>query len=55
MDAHGGRLPFTDKADPEVIKKETGLSKNAFKRAVGRLMKEGRAVIEKDGIVRKDK
>lgn len=55
MDAHGGRLPFTDKADPEVIKKETGLSKNAFKRAVGRLMKEGQAVIEKDGIVRKDK
>ena len=55
MDAHGGRLPFTDKADPEVIKKETGLSKNAFKRAGGRLMKEGRAVIEKDGIVRKDK
>ena len=36
----GGSLPFTDKADPEQIKKELGLSKNAFKRAVGHLLKE---------------
>ncbi len=35
-----GVLPFTDKADPEVIKSELGLSKAAFKRAVGRLLKE---------------
>ena len=34
--------PFNDKADPELIKQEFGLSKNAFKRAVGRLLKEGR-------------
>lgn len=37
---NGGSLPFTDKADPELIKRELGLSKNAFKRAVGRLLKE---------------
>ena len=35
----GGRLPFTDKASPELIEKEFGISKNAFKRAVGRLLK----------------
>ena len=35
-----GKLPFTDKADPEMIRSETGLSKAAFKRAVGKLYKE---------------
>lgn len=40
MQENGGRLPFTDKAEPERIKKEFGLSKNAFKRAVGKLLKE---------------
>ena len=43
--SYQGVLPFTDKADKEVIKKEFGLSKNAFKRAVGRLLKEGRIEI----------
>lgn len=45
IDRYGGKLPFTDKADPEYIKLMTGLTKNAFKRAVGRLYKEGRIVI----------
>ena len=35
-----GVLPFTDKANPEVIKREFGMSKNEFKRAVGHLYKE---------------
>ena len=35
-----GELPFDDKAAPEVIQREFGLSKNAFKRAVGHLLKE---------------
>lgn len=35
-----GELPFDDKASPEVIQREFGLSKNAFKRAVGHLLKE---------------
>lgn len=35
-----GFLPLNDKSDPEEIKKYLSLSKNAFKRAVGRLMKE---------------
>lgn len=45
IEMYGGRLPFTDKADPELIQKEFGLSKNAFKRAVGRLLKEGKIEI----------
>lgn len=47
---NGGRLPFTDKAEPEQIKKEFGLSKNAFKRAVGRLLKEGKIKIGEKSI-----
>ena len=37
-----GVLPFDDKAAPEVIKDKFGLSKSAFKRAVGRLLKDGK-------------
>ena len=40
-----GVLPFTDKADPEKIKREFNLSKNAFKRAVGHLLKDRRVKI----------
>ena len=36
IDEFDGVLPFTDKASPEVIERELHLSKNAFKRAVGR-------------------
>ncbi len=50
---HGGKLPFTDKASPELIREETQMSKNEFKRAVGRLLKEGRIEITKDSIVEK--
>ncbi len=41
----GGAYPFTDKAGAEQIKKETGLSRNAFKRAAGRLLKAGKIEI----------
>lgn len=50
MNSRGGRYPFTDKADAETIKRETGLSRNAFKRAVGRLLKAGKIEITPDGI-----
>ena len=49
-----GVLPFDDKARPETILREFGLSKNAFKRAVGRLMKQGRVEIS-GGKIRKIK
>lgn len=53
MEKNNGRLGFTDKAAPDFIKCKTGMSKNAFKRAVGRLLKEGKIVIEADSIVLK--
>ncbi len=52
IDEYDGVLPFDDKVSPEVIKREFGLSKNAFKRAVGRLMKQGRVEI-RDGKIRR--
>ena len=45
-----GVLPFNDKADPEVIAREFKLSKNAFKRAVGHLLKEGKVEITEKSI-----
>lgn len=47
---YDGVLPFNDKASPEIIERETGLSKNAFKRGVGRLLKEGRIEITERSI-----
>lgn len=52
IDEYAGVLPFNDKASPEVIKRETGLSKNAFKRAVGHLYKEHKIEIT-DKVIRK--
>ena len=52
LDSYSGVLPFTEKADPEVIRRETGMSKNEFKRAVGHLLKSGEIVM-KDKVIRK--
>lgn len=52
IDSYDGVLPFTEKADPEVIRRETGMSKNEFKRAAGRLFKDRRIVI-RDGVIRR--
>ncbi|MCR4893064.1 MAG: S1 RNA-binding domain-containing protein [Lachnospiraceae bacterium] len=51
MKDRGGFLPFTDKADPELIRDTCHMSKNAFKRAVGHLMKQGLVRIEPSQIV----
>lgn len=50
IEEFSGVLPFTDKASPETIKRELGLSKNAFKRAVGHLLKEGKIEITERAI-----
>lgn len=50
MKDQDGAIPFTDKSDAEDIKEEFGMSKNAFKRAVGRLLKEGRIEILENSI-----
>ena len=49
-----GFLPYHDKTSPELIKAKFGLSKNAFKRAIGHLQKEGKLLIEEDGISKAD-
>ena len=48
-----GVLPFNDKVSPAIIKREFGLSKNAFKRAVGRLLKQGRIEITENRIIKR--
>ncbi len=48
--SYKGVLPFTDKADKELIKKEFGLSKNAFKRAIGKLLKDRKIEITESTI-----
>lgn len=48
IEKNGGFLPFTDKADPQRIKAEFGMSKAAFKRAVGRLLKQGKITIDEN-------
>lgn len=50
LNDYGGVLPFNDKAEPKVIEKEFGISKNAFKRAVGRLLKAGKIKITEQSI-----
>ena len=52
IDRFGGALPFNDKAAPEVIRRETGMSKNEFKRAVGNLLKNNRIKITEKGILK---
>lgn len=52
IDGRGGNLPFNDKASPEIIRRETNMSKNEFKRAVGRLLKEGKIEIGEENIRR---
>lgn len=53
LEKRGGKLPFTDKAAPDVIREEMGMSKNEFKRAVGRLYKQKLIELKSDCIVLK--
>jgi uncharacterized protein len=46
----GGRLPFHDDSTPEEIRAAFGLSKKAFKQAIGSLFRERQIVISKHGI-----
>ncbi|SCP95676.1 CvfB family protein [Anaerobium acetethylicum] len=50
IESYEGILPFNDRVSPEIIKMEFDMSKNAFKRAVGRLLKEGRIEITEKNI-----
>ena len=46
----GGSLPLHDKSTPEEINAQLRMSKGAFKKAVGRLLKEGKINITDTGI-----
>jgi len=48
--SEGGKLYFHDKSSPEAIKAEFELSKKAFKRALGRLLKEEKIEIYEEFI-----
>lgn len=50
IESFDGVLPFSDKASPETIKRETQMSKSEFKRAVGHLLKEGKISIGEKSI-----
>jgi predicted RNA-binding protein (virulence factor B family) len=44
--SRNGAMPYSDKSMPEEIQERFGLSKGAFKRALGKLLKEGKAYQE---------
>ena len=48
LQSRNGRMPYCDDTPTEIIKAKFGISKAAFKRALGRLMKEGK-VYQEDG------
>ncbi len=50
IQSYSGVLPFNDKASPETIRRETQMSKNEFKRAVGHLLKTGKIEITENAI-----
>lgn len=46
LQMNDGSMPFTDKSDPEDIRATFQISKAAFKRALGKLMKDGKITQE---------
>ena len=48
LENRNGRMPYSDETSPDVIRDKFHISKAAFKRALGHLMKEGR-VEARDG------
>lgn len=46
MEGRGGAMPYWDKSNPEDIQDRFEMSKAAFKRALGKLMKEGKVYQE---------
>lgn len=48
LNENDGVIPFSDKSDPDDIRGTFNISKSAFKRALGKLMKEGK-IEQRDG------
>lgn len=49
--ANGGKLALTDKSAPELIYQQFGVSKKAYKQAIGSLYKDRKIVITEQGIL----
>ncbi len=54
LEANNGIIPFHDKSDPEEIRATFQISKSAFKRALGTLLKRGQIKQENEQIVKID-
>ncbi|MDD3178777.1 MAG: S1-like domain-containing RNA-binding protein [Opitutaceae bacterium] len=50
LKASGGRMPYHDNSPPEEIRATFGVSKKAFKQAIGALYRDHRILIEPSGI-----
>ena len=50
LNMNGGRLAFDDESSPDLIRQHFGVSKNAFKQALGKLYKTRRIAFTKPGI-----
>lgn len=48
LQQHDGKMPYSDETSPEIIKDKFQISKAAFKRAIGHLLKE-KLIYEQDG------
>jgi len=53
IDKYDGWLKLNDKSTPEKIEAEFGMSKKAFKRALGNLLKQNKISMDADGIKKK--
>ncbi|HJV47284.1 MAG TPA: hypothetical protein VJ824_16320, partial [Bacillota bacterium] len=51
----GGAMPYCDSTDPDMIRIKFHISKGAFKRALGKLMKEGKIYQEEGWTFLKEK
>lgn len=51
LEQNAGKLALTDKSAPELIYAKFGVSKKAFKQAIGSLYKEKKIVITDDGLI----
>ncbi|MEO3879733.1 CvfB family protein [Rheinheimera fenheensis] len=51
LEQNGGKLALTDKSSPEQIYASFGVSKKAFKQAIGTLYKDKKIVIAEQGII----
>ena len=54
LQSRNGRMPYCDDTPAEIIKSKFGISKAAFKRALGKLMKEGRVCQEEGWTIFKE-